>query len=1495
MKLTSIWLVFLTVLLLCSYPSADEELMRRHEPFLFFHKDDVNKELFYPMDVEAYLSRCSLWLGQTLGDRKEYGEEAISPKLLANLGRTKADSDMLYLKLVEKYSPLDLIPLQPKDYYWDYTTDALLEYLNASPKYTYYYRQFIEPDYGYLVLQYWFLYAFNSWGAYSFGYNLHEGDWESITLFLHPVTQSPIYAAFSAHHDKGEKVRNTWGEIKKTGTHPNVFVALGSHANYFEPKFDILTEVLTGELPESAGGPFFDRANSLGMMLGSLKLEGASDWEEWENRVILEDEAHSLSDWARFYDGKWGMDAITDKTGFDGPRFPPFQSDNDKWYHPAKWAGIMEGPSTVELPVPDTPVIGFIEHDTTWTQAESPYVSVGRVVVQEGAILTIEPGVTVKFDSGHGLAIAGTLIARGTADDMIIFTSKENKVRGAWEGIAFETPSASASFDGDRNYIDGSVLQYCVVEYARTGIEGNSASPFIERCTIANSSSGITISGANTVLVKDSLIADNSNTGLYIDTIDAVIFGNIVAHNGDGGISVNATGLVIIDENTLRENVSESEKDFFGDYIYYASSGGMDISGETVKILNNTIEANKAMGHSAWGGGGVIRGANIEIRGNIISGNLAESQRFRSADSGGLDIQGNYAADSVITVDNNTFIDNRAVGGAAGWWVGDGGDARGGAMSIGGDIISITGNIFTRNSAQGRGGGLSYGGGIFIGSGSINVSDNTFIQNTESIYSYGPMTLSNNTFDTNGTSVRIRDSGNSLIIGNKFTGDDRSVLLYQGDTPAVMGNEIIGSREALNYNGNGWIVGNYVTGSQDNAIRITGSPVVNRNAIFDNKGLYNLYYSEWVGSPDLDATYNYWGVTTEAEIRGKIYDFFQNENTAVVRVYPFLTENSFAEWENIPVPTHIYDFGIMPIGHYAEMEFEISNVEDRILTLYSVVSDNPAFTIASPNFPQTVSPNSSLRITMKFSPAEEKPYMGIINLVEELPDTSEKYILVRGTGEILSVASFSYSPSLDEFLSGQEMSFIADESEKIVSYQWDFGDGKSDTGPIVRHRYQGAPDQAITYTVSLTIEDGNGYTNDSEANITVVPIEKTVEIVHRTLGEPTTIGARIGYSWMGTDQGKNVYKISKIDDWSSYFVGYYDVSVESKDRTLWSKRIIATPVRGEPYTPEQLLIADDEDWLSVKAYGVTEAELLSIISTMLAGTGVPTGPVASPLFVESAKTYLAPNYVDTSGFPAIDEKDMEIAPLTIAHIGSPVELRIYDSDGRVTGLVNGEVKEEIPDSVYYKDTAIVLSEGISYRYELEGIEEGKYDLGILSVVDEKPNSIITDDIPISPKEVHQYTIDWDILSQGEEGVTVKIEEDGDLVPERTITSDSELTEDEYLFAIAVNPKGKYFTSWADVKQTKLFQNYPNPFNPETWIPYVLAEECQVKVIIYSVTGKLIRTLDLGKKQSGIYLSKKKALYWDGCDNTGQPVASGVYFYTIQAGDFTATKKMSLAH
>ena len=92
-------------------------------------------------------------------------------------------------------------------------------------------------------------------------------------------------------------------------------------------------------------------------------------------------------------------------------------------------------------------------------------------------------------------------------------------------------------------------------------------------------------------------------------------------------------------------------------------------------------------------------------------------------------------------------------------------------------------------------------------------------------------------------------------------------------------------------------------------------------------------------------------------------------------------------------------------------------------------------------------------------------------------------------------------------------------------------------------------------------------------------------------------------------------------------------------------------------------------------------------------------------------------------------------------------------------------------------------------------------------------------------------------------------------------------------------------------KTELLPNYPNPFNPETWIPYRLAEEAFVTLTIYDLSGAMVRRIEVGHRIASAYENRSKAVYWDGRNDVGERVASGIYFYTLTAGDYSATRRM----
>lgn len=407
---------------------------------------------------------------------------------------------------------------------------------------------------------------------------------------------------------------------------------------------------------------------------------------------------------------------------------------------------VLLGIVNVNDIVADTNVSGYISVDSTWTLANSPYVVTGNIVVKSRVTLTIEPGVTVKTDSGISIQVDGTLIAKGTSASKITFTKNSSS---NWGYILFSDSNTDAVYDTDGNYTSGSILEYCVVKYAggasvsdNGAVRINGALPFINHCIIKNNSaSGIYAWNLSdgTLKIKNSTVSSNSASnggGIYFSSSSSynsatvTISGNTISNNAalsDGGgiysfSSAYISNYVVISGNTIINNTASS----YGGGIYSDD----DASSNYVAISGNIISNN-----SASKGGGFYSSTNpyytqVTISGNTICNNTA------SSDGGGIYSYYYAYSDTAydITISGNTISNNTA-------------SSSGGGIYTDGGNVSVSKNGLTMNSAKNA-------SAVYYRSAYYGFTDNTIMGNkaTDSSNTYTVYISSNPTFNYNNIS-----------------------------------------------------------------------------------------------------------------------------------------------------------------------------------------------------------------------------------------------------------------------------------------------------------------------------------------------------------------------------------------------------------------------------------------------------------------------------------------------------------------------------------------------------------------------------------------------------------------------------------------------------------------------------------------------------------------------------------------------------------------------
>ncbi|MCG9134113.1 T9SS type A sorting domain-containing protein [Candidatus Poribacteria bacterium] len=468
-----------------------------------------------------------------------------------------------------------------------------------------------------------------------------------------------------------------------------------------------------------------------------------------------------------------------------------------------------------------------------------------------------------------------------------------------------------------------------------------------------------------------------------------------------------------------------------------------------------------------------------------------------------------------------------------------------------------------------------------------------------------------------------------------------------------------------------------------------------------------------------------------------------------------------------------------------------------------------------------------------------------------------------------------------------------------VTIPWHDPDRKSDTEITLELEFNGDidTDAILTFTVDAgAIEnyDGAGFTTQvsvtggqesivasTEASLTEVTLNDSVVILTLTgrhfTGSSWTIEEAVTLSGI---EGVTIYDVDRNSNTEASIELEFTGDIDT-DATL-TFTVAAGAIanyNGEALTAQVLVSGEQESVVASTAAPLTEATLDgSVITLTLSGRNY----VRSSFSLERAVSISG---IDGVTVDDVDRDSNTQATVELAFNGdfdtdatlilSVSTGAIEDYDGPVLTTqvpVSGE-QESIVASTEAPLTEATLDESV-VTLTLSGRKFARSTFSIRGAV--------------SVSGINGVTIPWhepDRKSDTE--ITVELEFDGNL------NADSTLTFTVGAGAIA-GYNGPALTAQITVtanRENALLANFPNPFNPETWIPYQLAKPTEVTITIYAVNGQIVRTLALGHQFAGIYQTRSRAAYWDGRNTFGERVASGVYFYTLTTGDFTATRKM----
>jgi parallel beta-helix repeat protein len=494
----------------------------------------------------------------------------------------------------------------------------------------------------------------------------------------------------------------------------------------------------------------------------------------------------------------------------------------------------------------ETIVGGLIITDTTWTTEGSPYIITQSVTVTQGIQLTIDPGVSVRFNSGLKLLVDGTLIARGTSSDPVTFTSnKPGPAAGDWGNIHFLGTATPTVVDDNGDYVSGSILQYCVVEYAGYALQ-NAVYSF-----------------ENTLMVDNCLIENNTGSGIMIVSdpgTSSWVTNNTLRYNRSWGLGGGVLLYYgVIKNNLITNNMADGGQDGGGIYAMQAD------------VIDNTVTFNRTKQTAGTEGGGILIETDgygtVLVQGNLIQGNYGVTR------GGGIYIKSNSSQAEIIVRDN-VISENLAT------------ESGGGIYLLGSrGNVTIQDNIIAENIADSDNNDTGSGGGIFCDhrDGIHTIQNNIIIGNSAGesgggVFTDGcPITenqiTNNNAESAGGGVVSAGDVISNTISGNSLSGETATGTgVYLQGSGDFRYNSLTGNTALLDP----------LTGG----LQITGTPSVHFNNIYGNEP-YDVVVES---SQEISGTQNYWGIYTEPEIQEQILDTHDEPSRGEFIYAPYLLE-----------------------------------------------------------------------------------------------------------------------------------------------------------------------------------------------------------------------------------------------------------------------------------------------------------------------------------------------------------------------------------------------------------------------------------------------------------------------------------------------------------------------------------------------------------------------------------------------------------------------------